>query len=192
MQQDFGSFIEPTDGCECLTIHFSPTSLPLQQRWHHHGLSTDFVAEYWATFFPASAPLSQDRQLEIKGAIAYIANELLENIFKFSHKTAAYTVDLKLCLFEDEFRFYSSNAIAPQAVEAFQTRIQKLLSGDPQELYIRQVELNAQSESKSGSQLGLLTLLNDYQAQLAWRFESKPQQPDVVVVTTMVQVDLFT
>lgn len=195
MQQSFGNFLDPVDTVEHLVIHFSPTSLPLQLRWRNNGLSADFLAEYWATFFPASDRLSQQRQSEIKGAINYIANELLENVMKFSYESADYAVDLKLYLLNDEFRFYSRNAIAPQTVPSFQQRIQELLNGNPQELYLHQIECNAQNPDKNNSQLGLLTMINDYGAQLAWRFEHwrfayDPLEPELIILDTMVRLSL--
>ncbi len=187
--QILGNFIEPETEQEYLTIHFSPTSLPLQQRWRHNGLSADFLAEYWTTFFPADdAPstegaMAQARRAEIRGGVSYIANELLENVMKFSHLPADYAVTLELCLHSDVFRFYTRNAIDPQVIEAFQVRIQSLLTEDVTDLYIQQVERNALGGS--GSHLGLLTMMSDYGAQLAWRFEFTAR-PELVILTTMV------
>ena len=189
MQQIFGEFVEPGNGDEYLVINFSPTTLPLQQRWRNSGLSADFLAEYWSAFFPAHDVLSRNKQHEIKGAINYIANELLENVMKYAYQPAQHAVSLALYLLKNEFKFYTSNAIAPDAIEDFQARIKALLTGDPQQLYVEQVEKNAAGEN-SGSQLGLLTVVNDYQACLGWKFETSPQNPDVVVVTTMVGLNL--
>jgi len=189
MQQIFGEFVEQGNGDEYLVIHFSPTSLPLQQRWRNSGLSADFLAEYWSTFFPVHDVPSRNKQNEVKGAINYIANELLENIMKFAYQPANHPVSLGLYLFQNEFKFYASNAIAPDAVEALQTRVHALLTQDPQQLYLEQVEKNASGEN-SGSQLGLLTMVNDYQARLGWKFETSFQDPHVIIVTTMVHLAL--
>ena len=189
MPQIFGEFVEQENGNEYLVIHFSPTSLPLQQRWQNSGLSADFLAEYWSTFFPAHDLPSRNKQNEIKGTINYIANELLENLMKFAYQPAQHPVSLGLYLFENEFKFYASNAIAPEAIEELQTRIHALLTEDPQHLYMEQVEKNASGES-SGSQLGFLTMVNDYQAHLGWKFETSSRNSDVVVVTTMVHLAL--
>jgi len=142
MQQTLGDFYAPEDGQEYLVIHFSPTSLPIQQRWRHNGLSADFLAEYWATFFPKYDAPSEARQLEIKGAVNYIANELLENVMKFNYSRIAYPVSLGLYLFGEVFRFYSSNALDPDSVPAFQLRIQQLLTEDSNALYLKQIEMN--------------------------------------------------
>lgn len=190
MQQIFGDFVEQGDGDEYLLIHFSPTSQPIQQRWRNSGLSADFLAEYWSTFFPAYDVPSRVKQREIKGAINYIANELLENVMKFSYQPADYPVNLELYLYEDEFKFYTRNAIDPQAVGGFQVRIQTLLTEDTQMLYLEQLERNAADESSTGSGLGLLTMVNDYGARLAWKFETLSQDLEIITVITMVQLAL--
>lgn len=189
MEQIIGDFQEQEGSDEYLLVRFSPTLLSLQQRWRNSGLSADFLAEYWATFFPAHDIPSRNRQREIKGAINYIANELLENIMKFNYSAVDYAVGLGLYLFQDEFRFYASNAVDPQQVDAFQQRLQLLQTEDPHKLYMEQVERNVAKDS-GGSQLGLLTVINDYGATLAWKFEVIALEPAFIVVTTMVRLQV--
>ena len=189
MRQIFGDFYELNDGQEYLVIHFSPTSIPLQQRWRNNGLSADFLAEYWATFFPKQDTSSELCRGEIKGAINYIANELLENVMKFNYALAEQPVSLGLYLFTDVFRFYSKNVIDPVSVPGFQARIQQLLTEDPAELYLEQIEKNA-SLGDGGSHLGLLTMISDYEAKLAWQFDSPTADEQLIFVTTMVQLSL--
>lgn len=185
----FGDYSEPKDGDEYLIIHFSPSSIPLRQRWRNTGLSADFVAEYWATFFPAVDPPSKNRRTEITSAIRYIANELLENLMKFSYEPANYPVRLALYLYRDQFRFYASNAIDPQSIAGFQERIQRLLSEEIETLYWQQIKTNVANERPGESTLGLLTMRYDYDACLAWKFDSLEHKgADIPVVTTMVQL----
>ncbi len=87
MIEIFGDFSESKlNNEEFLIIGFSPTSIPIKQRWRNNGLSADFVADYLTTFFPVSDedPSTRERQVEIKGAVSYIANELLENAMKYN------------------------------------------------------------------------------------------------------------
>ncbi len=191
MRQIFGDFVEPnTTSREYLIIYFSPTSLSLPRRWRNRGLSANFLAEYWETFFPVHDVSSQNKHIEILGSINYIANELLENVIKFSHQPAKYPVYLGLYLYQDAFKFYTSNAIVPQTLKEFQAFIQRLLTEDPGEMYMQQLELNVANEDGVGSCLGLLMMLNDYDAHLAWKFEPDSRDSGVIVVTTMVQIDL--
>lgn len=190
MAQIFGDFVEETAQSEYLIIHFSPSVIPIQQRWQNNGLSADFLAEYWSTFFGEYDSLSVERQRELKGAINFIANELLENTIKFNYSPANHPIKLGLYLFPDRFRFYASNAISPQSAGPFQIFIQKLLTNDPQTLYFEQLLRAADEGNGSNSGLGLLTMLNDYAVRLAWKFETLAENADLVVVTAMVQLDL--
>ena len=190
MIQTFGDFIELPASQEYLIIGFSPSSIPLKQRWRNNGLSADFMADYLATFFPGNEDDTStiDRQAEIKSAVSYIANELLENAMKFNNETSEYPIDIKLQLKSDGVIFSVVNSISPQAVEKFQAYIQQLLASEPSELYIQQLEKNAVEESCTDSGLGLLTMLTDYSAKIGWKFQTVHKDPEVIAVTTMVQL----
>jgi len=190
MTQIFGDFIEPSASQEYLIIGFSPSSVPLKQRWRNNGLSADFLADYLTTFFPGNQdePSTIERQAEIKSAVSYIANELLENAMKFNDETSEYPIDIKLQLESDGVIFSVANSISPQAVDKFQAYIQQLLASEPSELYIQRLEKNAADESCTNSGLGLLTMLTDYTAKLGWKFQTVHQDPEVIAVTTMVQL----
>lgn len=190
MTEVYGNYKEPQDVREYLIIRFSPSSVPLKQRWRNNGLSADFLAEYWSTFFPAHDIAARQRQAEIKNAIDYVANELLENVMKFSYSPSSYSVDLGLYLYENEFCFYASNPVNPASMPGFRERIRRLLAEDPMGLYLQQVEQNAAAVDGTISQLGLLTMLTDYDAKLAWKFEHRESSPgvEIFVVTTMVSL----
>jgi len=190
MIQTFGDFIELPASQEYLIIGFSPSSIPLKQRWRNNGLSADFMADYLATFFPANEDDTStiDRQAEIKSAVSYIANELLENAMKFNNETSEYPIDIKLQLESDGVIFSVVNSISPQAVDKFQAYIQQLLASEPSELYIQQLEKNAVEESCTDSGLGLLTMLTDYSAKIGWKFQTVHKDPELIAVTTMVQL----
>jgi hypothetical protein len=192
MIQTFGDFIELPASQEYLIIGFSPSSIPLKQRWRNNGLSADFMADYLATFFPGNEDDSStiERQAEIKSAVSYIANELLENAMKFNNETSEYPIDIKLQLESDGVIFSVVNSISPQAVDKFQAYIQQLLASDPSELYIQQLEKNAVEESSTDSGLGLLTMLTDYTAKIGWKFQTVHKDPEVIAVTTMVQLTI--
>lgn len=192
MNQIFGDFIEPTPSQEYLIIGFSPSSIPLKQRWRNNGLSADFLADYLTTFFPGTqedAP-ALTRQAEVKSAVSYIANELLENAMKFNDENSHYPIDIKLQLEQDGLIFSVANSIPPSAVDNFQGYIQKLLVCDPSEMYIEQLEKNAADDNCTASGLGLLTMLNDYSAKMGWKFETVQEHPEIIAVTTMVQLKL--
>ncbi|HBK97906.1 MAG TPA: ATP-binding protein [Microcoleaceae bacterium UBA10368] len=190
MIEIFGDFIERKNSQEYLIIGFSPSSIPLKQRWRNNGLSADFLADYLTTFFPGNQDdtSSLTRQAEIKSAVSYIANELLENAMKFNDENSQYPIDIKLQLHKDGLIFSVANSISPPSVDKFQRYIQKLLVSDPSEMYIEKLEKNAADESSTDSGLGLLTMLNDYSAKMGWKFETVQKDPEVIAVTTMVQL----
>lgn len=189
--QIFGDFDEKLHYSEeYLIIGFSPSSVPLKQYWRNNGLSADFLADYVTTFFPIEddAPDSLNRQIEIKGAVAYVANELLENAMKFNDNSTQFPISIKLLLYSDKIVIIITNTISPTDVLKFQQFIQKIQLEDPQELYIHQLEHNASSDDSHHSGLGLLTMLNDYMAKIGWKFEIVQVDPVVTKVITMVQL----
>lgn len=191
MADFFGDYIDDLpESPEYLIIGFSPSSVPLKQRWRNNGLSADFLADYLTTFFPAKDDISEQQQAEVKSGVSYIANELLENAMKFNDETSEFPISIRLQVREDKIIFITSNSIPPQNVPKFQTFLSKIEQGDPQVLYLEQLENSAQEESHSNSGLGLLTMLNDYLAKLGWKFETVPDQPGVMKVTTMVQLPI--
>ncbi len=189
MAQIFGDFIETRyQNQEFLKIGFSLTLIPLQQRWRNNGLSADFMADYLSTFFPGDDAEALDRQAEIKDAVSYVANELLENAMKFNYAPAQHPVSITMQLDKDNVRLYITNGIDPQSVAEFQEFIQKLLTEDPDELYMEQLMNNTEDETNGDSGLGFLTMLNDYEARLAWKFEPLEDDSEAMIVTTMVQL----
>ena len=193
MSQIFGEFIEDLQTShEYLILGFSPSSIPLKQRWRNNGLSADFLADYLATFFPGNENSINGNPLrtEIKSAVSFIANELLENAMKFSDETSNYTVSIGLYLKSDKLIFMVKNSVALERVSKFQTFLKELTTSDPNELYIQQLEQNAQDDTITESRLGLLTMINDYQAILGWKFDTISTIPELHTVTTMVQVTL--
>ncbi|HBB33219.1 MAG TPA: ATP-binding protein [Cyanobacteria bacterium UBA8803] len=194
MTQIFGEFREnlPSDQ-EFLILGFSPSSVPIKHRWRNNGLSADFVADYLTTFFPISEddPSTQERQVEIKSAVSYIANELLENAMKFNDETSNYPIRFGLHLLEETnftVVLFVTNSICCQASDKFQSFIQELINSDPAELYIQQLEKSALDESGKSSGLGLITMKQDYLAKLGWKFERLQKDAEMVAVTTMVQL----
>jgi hypothetical protein len=193
MEQFFGDFKKDFQiSQEYLTLGFSPSSVPLKQRWRNNGLSADFLADYLTTFFPEDPdnPTSSQRQVEIKGAVSYIANELLENSMKFCDEALSHPISISLELEPDRIIFVSINSVAPKQVAKFHAFIEELLASDPDEFYVLQLERSAEEENIGQSGLGFLTMINDYNAKLGWKFEEISQEPQVIVVTTMVQLEI--
>jgi hypothetical protein len=192
VQQTLGNFIPNLPSSqEYLILSFSPSSISLRQRWRNNYLSADFLADYLSTFFLGNndRQLDSDKQAEIKSAVSYIANELLENGMKYSTQMSSLPISIQIHLNRDLIIFQLTNSIPAKHTQQFQNRIQTLLDCDPDELYIAQLENNALEENEESS-LGLLTMLTDYGVKLGWKFELLPQNPTEVAVTTMVQLEI--
>jgi hypothetical protein len=191
MIRTFGHFMARKDEQgEHLKIVFSPTSLPIQQRWRNNGLSADFLADYLTTFFPGDDRAVAERHAEIKSAVSYMANELLENAMKFSYTPSQHAISIAMYLEAEAVSLYVTNSVDPHAVAAFQQTIARLLTADIDTLYMAQLTYNAASDSAAGAGLGYLTMLHDYGVTLAWEFGPSLQNPDVVTVTTMARLSV--
>lgn len=181
------------DSQEYLTIVFAPGSAPLQQRWRKNALSADFIADYFATFCPrpAADPAALFDVAELQDQVNFIANELLENAMKFCDPSVNLPISMTLRLFPDGLVFEATNALNSESVGLFQGFIQELLSEDPSQLLLHQLEQNAADPQNTDSRLGFLTLISDYQARVGWKFEPLAQSPDLCSVTVMVYLNLW-
>jgi hypothetical protein len=204
MTNIFGEFLDDfSERSEFLVLGFSPSSMSIQQRWKNNGLSADFLGDYVKNFFPGDTNAAVNKQTEVRSAVSFIANELLENAMKYSDIKGGIPINLEVHLFSDRLVFASKNSIPPDTIADFQSYIQKLLTADIGEMYVSQIE----DKTGNGSGLGYLTMLMDYDAVLGWKFENiSPQQSDssilipaltenidpilTTVVTTMVQLPL--
>lgn len=194
MIQIFGNFQEdiPTHH-EFLMIGFFPHSLSLKQRWRNNGLSADFVADYLTTFFPASEnePDTFERQMQLKAAVNYIANELIDNAMKFNNETSDYPVKFGLHLLQNKLVLTSTNCVSSQVLAKFHEFLNELKGADDiEDLYIQHLEKGAIEESEE-SRLGILTMIKDYLATVGWKIETIQKEPqEIVTLTTRVQLSL--
>ena len=194
MRQIFGDYINifPSDR-DSLELSFTSTSEDIKNLWRNQRLSAHFLANCFISFLPLDEnnPDDKHRITEAQGSISYIANELIENAVKFNLETSAHQVKLGTYFLEHPELtavIFATNSLDKTQAQAFQIFVKKLLDSDPQELYIQQIESSARDDNTTRSGLGLLTLINDYQARLGWKFESLSTFPDVIVVTVMAQV----
>ena len=185
MAEIFGDFIEENNTGEFMVISFSP-SASSPDRWRNNSISAEFLGDYWGTFLPVHDKSSQRRQTEVRDTVSYVSNELLENAVKFNYEP--FTISIALYLGDDTLKVYVSNHLEPGRAEKFRNVIQMLLTEDAESLYIRQIENIGEDETDTESGLGLLTMLNDYDVELAWRFETVSERPERILTTTMASV----
>ena len=199
MPQVFGKYIEEfPPGLDSLEMTFTPTAHSIRQRWSNNRLSAQFVADYFSAFLPVDEddPDGDRRIKESKGAVSYVANELLENAMKFNDQKHNFKVKFGIYFLEDKSQknpevtavIYATNNVTPERVEKFQAFLAKLLASDPEELYVTQVEKSLEEENSEASGLGFLTMINDYSAKLGWKFETVSLDNHILTVTTMAQI----
>ena len=194
MSQIFGDFVEsfplPQDSLE---LSFTPNSLPIKKRWRNNRLSANFMADYFSNFLPVDEndPAQKRRIKESKGAVSYVANELLENAIKFNDRGTNFQIKFGIYFIKEADLtavLFATNSVSAEGLDKFQKFIQELLCSDPEKLYVQQIEKSAQEENSGESGLGFLTMINDYSAKLGWKFEIEPKDPKMIAVTTMVLV----
>ncbi|MGB0682604.1 MAG: DUF6272 family protein [Magnetovibrionaceae bacterium] len=189
MMAEFRGPYRPLDdkaALESLALRFSPSLVPLKERWKNNGLSADFLADYVTTFFPGDdqEPDSLRLQADVKAAVNFIANELLENAMKYSCTERGYNICIQLLLEEDGIFFQLTNSMIRARAEQFRGFVDELISTDLEELYVRSLE--GGFGELEGAGLGFVTMINDYGAELAWSFHEAAN--DIVTVETQVRV----
>jgi hypothetical protein len=194
MPQIFGDFVESFPPAQdALELSFTPNSLPIKKRWHHNRLWANFMADYFSNFLPVDEddPAQKRRIKESKGAVSYVANELLENAIKFNNQGTNFKIKFGIYFIEEADLtavLFATNSVSAEGLDKFQKFIQELLCSDPEKLYVQQIEKSAEEENSGASGLGFLTMINDYSAKIGWKFEIVQKDPKMVAVTTMVLV----
>ena len=194
MPQIFGDFVESFPPAQdSLELTFTPNSLPIKKRWRSNRLSANFMADYFSNFLQVDEddPAQKRRLKESKGAVSYVANELLENAIKFNDRGTNFKIKFGIYFIEEADLtavLFATNSVSAEGLDKFQKFIQELLCSDPEKLYVQQIEKSAEEENSGASGLGFLTMINDYSAKIGWKFEIVQKDPKMIAVTTMVLV----
>src|SRR5580692_3090799 len=138
---------------EYLTLAFSPLSAPLRSRWRNNGLSADFLGDYVTTFLPAdgSTAAGEGCQNEIKHAVTYIANELLENAMKYHEHNVDIPIGIHLELTGTQITVSATNGTSDEQALCYQKFVERILREDAGELLVRQLEESARGEAATKS-----------------------------------------
>jgi hypothetical protein len=177
---------------EYLTLAFSPLSAPLRSRWRNNGLSADFLGDYVTTFLPADGGTADapGGKKEIKHAVTYIANELLENAMKYHEHNVDIPIGIHLELTSSQVTVSATNGVSDEQAQYYKGFVEHILREDAGELLLKQLEESARDEESAKSCLGLLTIISDYGARLGWRFEVHPTHAEIMTVSTVAVLPL--
>ncbi|MET1413065.1 ATP-binding protein [Roseibium sp. HPY-6] len=174
MVQDFGN-TTASNGSDATSFSLKLRAEPLELSWHHCGVTSDFIGEY----FSRACRQGID-PVDARHSISYMINEILENAVKFRHGG---DVELVSSLEDDRFEIRIMNQIDDETAEKFQGHLTLLMEREPGELLLERIEENALNPDSSGSGLGLLTLMSDYGAKLGWSFASERVSEGVELTT---------
>jgi hypothetical protein len=189
--QTLGHWEQQSDKrCEYLALSFSPLSAPLRSRWRNNGVSADFLGDYVMTFLPTDGGETRNNPSEIKHAVTYIANEFLENAMKYHKRDVNIPIAIRLELTSDRITVIASNGIDVCQAKRYKAFVDGILNEDVGELLLKHLEESSAGPESQVSCLGLLTMINDYQAQLGWRFEAHTDYSEVMIVTTSAVLPL--
>ncbi len=144
------------------------TATQLASYWRRCSLSSDFWARYIALSSPHFRTDRKVRREAVESTLSYLLNEMFENCAKFSGGPVD-AVTYEAWLFPDRLAIQMTNHIAPDQMDGFVKLIEELLGSDPDELYFQRLEENAETD-KTGSGLGYLTLMKDYNVRFGFRF----------------------
>lgn len=153
---------------------------PLDLSWHHCATTSDFIADLFALRFQSS----RNDYREVRHCIGYLVNELIENAVKFR---VPGEIMIESSIDSGNFKVKVSNVVDGETAVEFQNLLSEITVGDPGELLIRWIEANAADPETTRSGLGLLTLMSDYGARLAWTF-SPTDESDRIWLETYASI----
>ncbi|PVB62289.1 ATP-binding protein [Labrenzia sp. 011] len=174
MVKDYGN-TATVNGADAKRVALRLMAEPLELGWHHCGVTSDFIGEY----FSRSCGEGIDA-VDARHSISYMINEILENAIKFRKGG---DIDLTGSLEAGKFEIRITNRIDAGTAETFQKHLIKLLEREPGELLLERIEENALNPDSTGSGLGILTLMSDYEAELGWSFATEHASEGVELTT---------
>lgn len=189
MKEVLGDYIEMSPNPEeFLDIRISMSSESEESDWQKNSLCAEFIAKYMTSVIISYKDKVTTPPDDMSDAINYIANELFENAAKFNQPATNKILSFQANKDQNSLRFYIRNSIDANTVGSFQELIEKLLSEDPEQLYFERMEAIAEDPDANSSGLGYLSVMVDYSAEIAWKFERMDEAPETVFVTTMIVI----
>lgn len=159
-----------------LDLHVS--ALEMMVHWGRCSLTADYLAGYVAPTFSDS----ESARVEI----SMILDELIENAVKFCadvQEPVVVTVDN----FGQSVRLRVRNLCHERQAEDLEASIQRVLTNNPEDLFVQQVEHSA-SEDVDSSRLGFITLSMNDAVRLGARI-TKTSREHLYTVTVQVVID---
>ncbi|POF33807.1 slr1658 superfamily regulator [Roseibium marinum] len=174
MVEDYG-ITAAVNGADAKRFALKLMAEPLELSWHHCGVTSDFIGEYFSRACDGNVD-----PVDARHSISYMINEILENAIKFRKGG---DIEIVGSLDGGTFEILIKNRIDARTAESFKGHLTKLLEREPGELLLERIEENALDPDSTGSGLGILTLMSDYEAKLGWSFASEHVTEGVELTT---------
>jgi hypothetical protein len=145
--------------------------------WKGKDITAEFFGNFWQT-------LLDDQTLQ--PTLHFICGELMENAVHHGI-SPDYLIRIDLCFKLDELMIYVKNRTDTKQIEGFKKIVRLLLeTQDLKKLFIQRMKEAKKTGSKK-SQVGLITIIKDRGAKLAWKIEPGTDETNV---TTMARIPL--
>ena len=157
----FGQYVNPEQSPPPLS-RMAVQLLPLDMivQWKRCGQTADYIASYLAYHFRDFG-----RAMNV---LSTVLNELIENAVKFS-SDKQHPIRLAAHFFGDNLLLESTNSIREDSDKSFREFVGRLFNEDFDDMFVAQVEHSAEFDTEL-TQLGLITLKNDYVSGMGVRF----------------------
>ena len=130
--------------------------------WQRCSMTADWVGRFVAQEFPRAEHAFRE--------VSIVVNELLENLVKFGADKRE-SLTLAVVNFGDVVRVDATNRCHAAHVGPLRAQFQRLIDGDPEALFLEQIERTA-TGSDTDSGLGLLALAKDHREALGLQVRS--------------------
>lgn len=174
-----GSFLSSVKiSISMVEINLYPSDLV--NYWSRCGLLADFGASFYAFCFPNNK--------SAQNSLSFILNEIIENAVKYSINK---NNPIKICLYQlqDDLIFEVENDLSFEQASVFKGVIEHLQSiSDIEAEYMAAIQNNMDKEKVSG--MGLLTILNDFNLDMAFDFFKKEERDSVNVQVKITPEDI--
>jgi len=158
----FGSYVNIFEDRQSLNLTFSLSAMEVANFWSRCGLIANFCASYMAVAMPS--------RKNITNSLSFVLNELLENALKYAQPKES-AIDFAILQKDNSVIIEIANQISEDQVEPLLDMAKNLIDTDyVNAKYIDLLTTSGKSSDKSG--IGLLTVINYYQAQMSFKIGS--------------------
>jgi len=175
-----GNYLDIREDKKALTLSFALPAMEVMNFWSRCGLIANFGSSYMAVACPS--------QKNIANSLSFILNELLENAVKYTRPKES-ILEFALLKQGDFITIDISNPISPDQIPALTEMAKHLIDVDyVNGAYIDLLTMSGKTSDKSG--IGLLTIINYYQASLSFRIGGLAKKPGCNMYSIQAKINI--